>query len=208
MAYAKKSPARQLVGFGLVVAIHVLLIWAVKGGLANSIVELVNGPMETKLIEEKVAEKEAPPPPKVDMKPLPPPVVIPVDISVEAPPSNDAPAIDPNAQRRAAPTQTAAKSADVTVPPRSNPRRPVTQPEYPPTSKRLGEAGTVIMLLTVNEEGRVTDAKIDTSSGFERLDDAAMKEALKAWRLLPGTVNGKPVAMQYKFKVVFKIEGN
>ena len=94
------------------------------------------------------------------------------------------------------------------VPPRSNPRRPVTQPEYPPTSKRLGEAGTVIMLLTVNEEGKVTEAKIDTSSGFERLDEAALKEALRTWRLLPGTQGGKPVTMQYKFKVVFKIENN
>lgn len=206
MALAKKSPARQLFGFSLVVLLHVVLIWAVKSGLANSIIELVNGPMETKIIEEKVAEKEAPPPPKVDFKPLPPPVAIPVDISVEAPPSETAPGIDPNAVRKAttsAPTQNTA-----TIPPRSNPRRPVTQPEYPPTSKRLGEAGTVIMLLTVNEEGKVTDAKIDTSSGFERLDEAALKEALRTWKLLPGTVGGKPVAMQYKFKVVFKITDN
>ncbi len=193
-------------GFGLVVLLHVALIWAVKSGLANSLVELVSGPMETKLIEEKIAEKEAPPPPKVDMKPLPPPVVIPVDIMVEAAPSNDAPSIDPNAQRRAAPA--AAAKADVIVPPRSNPRRPVTQPEYPPTSKRLGEAGVVVLQLTVNEEGKVVDGKIDTSSGFERLDEAALKEALRTWRLLPGTVNGKPVTATYKFRVVFKIENN
>lgn len=193
-------------GFGLVVLLHVALIWAVKSGLANSLVELVSGPMETKLIEEKIAEKEAPPPPKVDMKPLPPPVVIPVDIMVEAAPSNDAPSIDPNAQRRAAPV--AAAKADVIVPPRSNPRRPVTQPEYPPTSKRLGEAGVVVLQLTVNEEGKVVDGKIDTSSGFERLDEAALKEALRTWRLLPGTVNGKPVTATYKFRVVFKIENN
>ena len=207
MALAKKSPARQLFGFGLVVLLHVALIWAVKSGLANSLVELVSGPMETKLIEEKVAEKEAPPPPKVDMKPLPPPVVIPVDIDVAAAPVDNTTSINTAARATSNAPPPAAVNNNV-VPPRSNPRRPVTQPEYPPTSKRLGEAGTVIMLLTVNEEGKVTEAKIDTSSGFERLDEAALKEALRTWRLLPGTQGGKPITMQYKFKVVFKIENN
>lgn len=92
-----------------------------------------------------------------------------------------------------------------TIPPRSNPRRPVSQPAYPPASKRLGEAGTVVMLLTVDEDGKVLDAKLDKSSGFVRLDEAAMKEALQTWRLLPGTVDGKPIKMQYKFAVTFKI---
>ena len=101
MALAKKSPARQLFGFGLVVLLHVGLIWAVKSGLANSLVELVSGPMETKLIEEKVAEKEAPPPPKVDMKPLPPPVVIPVDIDVAAAPVDQSTSINTAPARRA-----------------------------------------------------------------------------------------------------------
>ena len=86
--------------------------------------------------------------------------------------------------RRAAPQQTAAANNSV-VPPKVNPRRPPTQPEYPPTSKRLGEAGVVILLLTVTEDGKVSDAKVDTSSGFERLDEAAVKEALRSWRFVP-----------------------
>ena len=61
------------------------------------------------------------------------------------------------------------------------------------------------MLLTVDEDGKVLDAKLDKSSGFVRLDEAAMKEALQTWRLLPGTVDGKPIKMQYKFAVTFKI---
>jgi protein TonB len=121
-----------------------------------------------------------------------------VDIDIAAP-SDTSSAISANA-KRAAPA-----APPATVPPRSNPRRPVTQPDYPPTSKRLGEAGTVVMLLTVDESGKVIEAKVDKSSGFERLDQAAINEALRAWRLLPGTVGGKPVTMQYKFAVTFKI---
>jgi protein TonB len=175
------------------------VIWALKAGLATSLVELVKGPLETKMIEEEKIEKVAPPPPPPKYQALPAAAVIPVDIAVEAPMDTGATTIDPNAAKKVQAVE------HKTVPPRSNPRRPVSQPEYPPTSKRLGEAGTVIMLLTVDESGRVTDAKIDKSSGFDRLDQAAMQEALRTWRLLPGTVDGKPTTMQYKFAVTFKI---
>ena len=88
------------------------------------------------------------------------------------------------------------------VPPRVDPKRPVSQPAYPPASRRMGETGTVVMLLTVAENGRVIDAALDTSSGFDRLDQAALKEA-KVWRLTPGTINGTPATMRQKFRVVF-----
>ena len=74
-------------------------------------------------------------------------------------------------------------------------------------SKRLGEEGTVVLLLTVSGEGRVTEAKIDQSSGFERLDEAASKEAVRSWRFLPGTRNGKPETMQFRLKVTFSLKG-
>lgn len=88
------------------------------------------------------------------------------------------------------------------VPPRVDPKRPVSQPAYPPASRRLGETGTVTMLLTVAENGRVIDAALDTSSGHDLLDQAALKEA-KTWRLAPGTINGNPATMRQKFRVVF-----
>ena len=95
-----------------------------------------------------------------------------------------------------------ASPTDKRIPPRIDPKRPASQPPYPPASRRLGETGTVIMLLTVAENGRVIDAALDTSSGFDRLDQAALKEA-KAWRLTPGTINGTPATMRQKFRVAF-----
>ena len=203
MAHIKKSPMRGATGFGLVVVIHILIFLGMKAGLANFLVNIMNGPMEAKIVEEFKPEKEAPPPPPPKFQALPPPTVIAVDISIAEPPS-DTTISAKNTNQAAAPVA----RKDIIVGPKSNPRRPVTQPEYPPTSKRLGEAGTVVMLLTVNEEGKVTEAKVDKSSGFERLDEAALKEALSRWRLLPGTVNGKPAAMQYKFAVTFKLTDN
>ena len=80
-----------------------------------------------------------------------------------------------------------------------------TQPEYPPSSRRAGEAGTVTLAAYVLESGKVGEVKIVKSSGFEKLDEAAVKEVQRNWRFVPGKEDGKPVAMWHTFNVVFKL---
>ena len=81
------------------------------------------------------------------------------------------------------------------------------QPDYPPTSRRLGEEGSVVLQVLVGTDGKVQDGKVQTSSGFPRLDEAALKHALRAWRFPPGTEDGKPVTAWHSVKVTFRIEG-
>ena len=86
--------------------------------------------------------------------------MIPLDVQVEAPPVDTDSAISTKNNKPAAAPAPVVEHKDVIVPPKSNPKRPVTQPEYPPSSKRLGEQGTVVMLLTVNEEGKVVEVRV------------------------------------------------
>ena len=93
------------------------------------------------------------------------------------------------------------------VAPRGDPRRPVTQPEYPASSQRLGEEGRVVVKCLVDpQSGRCQDAQVDVSSGFPRLDEAAVREAKRAWRFLPGSNDGKPTAMWHSVAVKFEIK--
>jgi len=170
-------------------------------GLARTVVEVIKGPIETKIIEEIQDAKDEPPPPPPKFDKPPPPFVPLPEISI----STDAPAAA-TAITQATSTRPAPPAPPAVVPPRSNPRRPVSQPEYPPSSKRLGEEGTVVLQLYVQEDGKVGEARVQTSSGFPKLDEAAVKEALRSWRLLPATQGGKPIAMWYSFRIVFKIE--
>ncbi len=196
-----KSSSARTVGLVIVVLFHVGAFYALKSGLAGSVLDTITGPIETRLIEEIATESNElpPPPPKLD---APPPEFIPMpDISIDAPaPSNTISNV--TAVKKPPPPPPPPQ----VVPPRSNPRRPITQPDYPTMSRRLGEEGQVILLLTVDENGRVLEAKVDKSSGFERLDAAAISEATRRWRLIPGTINGKASTMQYKFAVTFKID--
>lgn len=57
-------------------------------------------------------------------------------------------------------------------------------PVYPAMSKRLREEGTVVLRVSLDEHGTVQDIAIQTSSDFQRLDQAA-REAVRQWRFVP-----------------------
>ena len=75
MDYAsrQRSPRKHLIGLGLVVALHVLLLWAINSGLARKFVKVIKGPVEAELLEEKKPDLPPPPPPPPPPKNLPPP---------------------------------------------------------------------------------------------------------------------------------------
>jgi protein TonB len=65
-------------------------------------------------------------------------------------------------------------------------------PTYPSLSRRLGEEGKLVLRVELDEIGRISVAQIINSSGFKRLDEAALA-AVKTWRCTPPQRNGQPV---------------
>lgn len=207
MSYLSQSPyarrpqpqsSGRLVGIAVVVLLHIGLIYALISGLATKAVHVITEPLKTEIIEEIAPPPEdtppPPPPPKFDTPP--PPFIPPPEINIARPPP-PATAI----------SQTTAERPPVVQPP-TRPAPPPPPPtggkldvkslqknraEYPSQSIRLEEAGTTVMRLYCNADGRISDASIEKSSGFERLDNAWMKEAKRGrWKCDPPTVDGKP----------------
>ena len=192
--------------FVLIVALHAGMYGVLNSGLSQHLVDVVLGPIETRMIEEAPDTDEPPPPPPPKIE-TPPPFVPPPEVSIELPAeTTQSTAIQTVTNVR--PTAPPPPVAQPTVPrtaPKSDSRRPLSQPEYPPSSRRAGEAGTVILEVYVLETGRVGEARVKQSSGFPRLDEAAVREVKRSWRLVPGTENGKPVPMWGQFAVTFKL---
>jgi protein TonB len=192
--------------FVLIVALHAGMYYVLNSGLSQHLVDVVLGPIETRMIEEAPDTDEPPPPPPPKIE-TPPPFVPPPEVSIELPAeTTQSTAIQTVTNVR--PTAPPPPVAQPTIPrtaPKSDPRRPLSQPEYPPSSRRAGEAGTVILEVYVLETGRVGEARVKQSSGFPRLDEAAVREVKRSWRLVPGTENGKPVPMWGQFAVTFKL---
>ena len=213
--YSIDDPAKnskRTLAFVLVVIIHVLFFWVLASGLGAKIVEVVTGPVETKIIEEAPDEdKPPPPPPEID---TPPPYVPPPEIAIDIPvDSGPTTAISNVTSERpvAAPAPVAAAPAPVekqvvrTPPSTQGKGARTTLPEYPPASRRAGEAGTVTLKCLVGDNGRCTQVEVVKSSGFEKLDEAAVKEVQRNWKFVPGKEDGKPVAMWHTFAVTFKL---
>lgn len=68
-------------------------------------------------------------------------------------------------------------------------------PRYPVQSRRRREQGTVELLLTLAQDGSVETIAISRSSGFARLDDAALG-AVRRWRWEPTVQAGAPVKVR------------
>ena len=79
-------------------------------------------------------------------------------------------------------------------------------PNYPATSRRLGEMGLVVLRVELSETGQVAVAKVQNSSGFDRLDEAALA-AVRTWHCTPPTRSGQPVRATAMQPFNFVIQG-
>lgn len=80
---------------------------------------------------------------------------------------------------------------------------------YPAASIRNGESGIAIVQVCVSPSGKVTGRpRVTESSGYARLDAAAVAWATEATRFTPATRNGEPVAACKGFRVNFTLRGN
>jgi protein TonB len=167
----------------------------------------------------KKAVKPPPPPVKkqpskkaITAPPEPPPAPAPPAPSTPpAPAAEPAPSVPPVAEAApAAPSPPAAPPRPTApAPPRlissgiEYIRAP--QPAYPAFSRRMREEGKVVMRVLVNEKGRPEQVEIETSSGHNRLDEAAKKAALRAV-FKPHIENGRPIAVFALIPISFQLD--
>lgn len=203
--------SKRTLAFVLVVVIHAVFFWVLASGLGAKMVQTVMGPVQTKIIEELPDEDKEPPPPPPDIEqppPYVPPPEVAIDLAVEQ--TNTTAITNTTSQRPVAqqppPQAPPVEKKTVKTPPSTQGRGArTTQPEYPPASRRAGEAGTVVLAVYVQENGRPGEVKVQKSSGFDKLDEAAVKEVQRNWRFVPGKEDGKPVAMWHTFAVTFRL---
>ena len=193
---------KRLAFLGVAALVHIGIIYALATGLAQRVVQIVRGPVNTRIIEEVVQRRDEPPPPPPKIEQLPP-YIPPPEVNLTYTPDAPTTAISQvQTKVKVAPP----KPAPVVVAAKMDPRHPNARPPYPPMSIRLQEEGSLILALWVKEDGRVGDAKVDQSSGFPRLDEAATREALRSWRFVPAKENGKAIGSWMRIKFTFRLE--
>ena len=228
-----RRPAnRTLAVAGGVVALHVAALWALQSGLARRAVEVVvpvalmtefitppvpvveppppaPKPPEPVVKPKPVVPKKAPPPaPKPAPRPvanptLPPVPTAPVGVTEPQPPAP--PIATPVAPAPPAPPAPPPPPPRVELPSSSADYLQNPKPAYPPMSRRLGEQGKVVVRVLIGVDGSAQAAEIRESSGYERLDQAAL-DTVRRWRYVPGKRGGVPEAMWFNVPINFVLE--
>ena len=211
-----------------IVALHAAAGWgllqiaAVREALTEAapiFVSLLDAPTPPKPPEPpppppppKVVQRTPPPPvpiitaapspaPAVFVAPPPPPVIEPLaPIAPPLPPAPPAPVAAP-----APPVAPAPPPAPRNIPPSAIQYLDVPAPVYPRASIRLNESGVVVVRVFIDEAGLPRQVQVAKSSGYTRLDEAAVAGVQKA-RFKPPTENGQPISGWARIDIPFELE--
>jgi protein TonB len=196
---APGNAGSKVTGLVIVIAIHVLAIAGLvvalnQGAIMNQLKE-IKATVDSETIPDK-----APPPPPPPLENVPPPTAIVPEFSVAtaAPP----PSVTTAAPKPPAPPAPSGPSATKLEPIRST----FTLPPYPEVAKRLGEQGTTTLKINIGKDGRISACEVQTSSGSERLDQAAVEWVKARYRYRPPTENGQPVEATTLLRVVWNLK--
>ena len=158
----------------------------------------------------QAAKKAASPTPAAAV-PAPKAIAVPALVAVApggqaAPQTAAAPVAAAPAATSAAPAAPAAPavSASVQLPSSNADYLQNPKPAYPALSQRLNEQGTTIVRVLIGSDGVPERADISKSSGFARLDSAAVSTALR-WRYVPGKRGGVPEAMSFDVPIKWSL---
>jgi protein TonB len=183
-----KGPA-----FAAVILLHLVFGWALYSELAGQIAKKFDPPpLNLTPITEPIKKTVKPPPgvPLIDQRRLyvTPPVLPPL-----TPP-------EPNAPVVTAPLDPQTMTPPIPPPPGANmnvridPKHPLRIGEayYPDASRRANEMGRCVVKVTVAIDGRIIAATLQSSAGFDRLDQACLN-GVRGQRMLPAVQDGKPI---------------
>lgn len=82
--------------------------------------------------------------------------------------------------------------------------RSMPPPTYPPAALRAGITGRVVLVVSADAQGRITDVQLQGSSRNEDLDRAAMAAAWQ-WEVNPALEDGRPVPSRLRVPVDFDL---
>ena len=211
--------ARHTLVIGVIGA-HVLAGWALMqiDAVRQAVAEAA--PLFVSLVTPPAPPVPEPPPPPVRKPPPkrePPPVIAAAPTPSVAPPPFVVPEPPPPVPVVTAPEPPPAPPPPPPAPPPPAPPEPKTipptavryvtppAPVYPAVSRRMREAGRVVLRVEIGTDGRARQVAVSTSSGHARLDESAAASVRSA-RFAPYTENGVALVVWTLVPIEFELE--
>jgi len=226
-AQQQRTPGKNVVGFGVVLALHLLLGWALVSGLAQRMVDVIKAPIETKIIDEVKPPPPPPPenlPPPPKFAPPPPSFVPPPEVNVNPPPTAAPTITTTTVAPPPAPVTIAPPAPPVQAPPAPPPpprvaARPAianasacapTGDDYPRAALRTEATGTTTIRFSIDAAGKLAGTQVVKSAGASRehkmLDRVALEKLSSCTFTAGQDENGRPVGASFDVEYVWKIQ--
>jgi protein TonB len=216
MAYADHSQSSsRTVSIIIVALIHAVLGYAFVTGLGMKYVKKAAEQLNVVDVkEEPPPPDEEPPPPPPEKTIEPPPVVSPppiVQTPAPAPPiqvvRTPPPVFIPTpVAAPPPPPPPAAPSVSKAAGAKGNPASWITNDDYPPSAIRAEAQGTSAITWEINEQGRVENCRVTSSSGNADLDETACRLISRRGRYSAALdQNGNPMRSTQSRRVVWKL---
>lgn len=215
-------PAQRRAVVAAILALHAAAAWgllqvdAVRSAVVEAaplFVDLIAPPAPETPAEppppRPPAPTKAPPPPAALIAAAPAPTPAPAAFVAPEPPPEPAPPAPPEPVVVAV-APPAPPASTPPAPPRELPASAIQyldppSPVYPRASRRNGEAGLVVVRVFVGADGVPRQLQLLRSSGFTRLDEAAL-EGVRQARFKPPTENGHAISGWARIPIPFELE--
>jgi len=189
---SRSGPAMAVMG------IHILVIYGLAATMGVVKVPQFSAPLEAVFIPEQTqVEPDPPVPVKPEIDQVMPTEAPMPEVQFDEPVVPPAEVATPPSENAIAATTAGAVAQDLKTSNR-------VEPTYPSASRRAGEEGTVRLKVLVDGKGRPKDVAVATSSGFARLDQAAI-EAVRKWRFVAATDGASPISAWTQVAITFRL---
>ncbi len=208
----------KFVPLTLILVLHIAAFYGIQSGLLSRVVSAAMPVITTVSIVAPPAPPKPPAPsiprtvelsapvPRAEIPPLPLIAVAPTEPTITPPQPSRAETVP---AATSAPVATASPAPSPPAPPTP---RTVSSVEYikapqlvyPNLSRRLGESGTVVLRILINEKGLPEQILVHKSTGYSNLDEAGRQAAMRAL-FKPMIENGKPVPVYVLVPLTFQL---
>lgn len=213
VAHRTHPDSARIAALSAAIALNLAVLVIASRPITPAQLTLFHQPAAIPYIRLITAPPKLPPPPPIELKPLPhPPTVpqahpraLPLSPPLVVPTAQGSIAVPPHSEPTLLPGNAMPGPAAVPAPVEASLAYRSAPLHFPTMALRQRMHGTVLLRVLVDETGKPLQVDVEQGSGYALLDRSARDQVLAGWRFQPATVNGQAVRAWARVPVNFNL---
>jgi len=213
VAHRTHPDSARIAALSAAIALNLAVLVIASRPITPAQLTLFHQPAAIPHIHLITAPPKLPPPPPIELKPLPhPPTVpqahpraLPLSPPLVVPTAQGSIAVPPHSEPTLLPGNAMPGPAAVPAPVEASLAYRSAPLHFPTMALRQRMHGTVLLRVLVDETGKPLQVEVEQGSGYALLDRSARDQVLAGWRFQPAMVNGQAVRAWARVPVNFNL---